>query len=87
MATTAAVRVSTELLEDVKRIAALRGGTPGAVLADAWAEFVARHRDEIANDFEEVAAMLGAGDRAGLVCFTQRTARARAAAAAERASR
>jgi predicted transcriptional regulator len=85
MATTA-VRVSDELLEDVKRLAALRGDTPGALLAEAWSEFISRHRDEIAHDFEEVAQMLRQGDRDGLVGFTRRTVRARAAAAAERAN-
>jgi predicted transcriptional regulator len=81
-----AVRVSNELHEDVKRLAALRGVTPGALLADAWSEFIARHRNEIAHDLEEVAQMLREGDRDGLVGFTRRTVRVRAAAAAERAS-
>jgi predicted transcriptional regulator len=85
MATTA-VRVSEELLEDVKRLAALRGETPGGLLAEAWSEFIARHREEIAADVEEVAQMLRQGDRDGLIGFTRRTVRARAAAAAERAN-
>lgn len=84
MATTA-VRISDELLDDVKRLAGLRGSTPGSLLAQAWSEFVARHRDEIANDFEEVAQMVRNGDRDGLVGFTQRSVRERAAAAAARA--
>ena len=82
---TAAVRVSDELLDDVKRVAAIRGDTPGRLLAQAWSEYVAQHRDEIARDFEDVARMLRDGDRDGLVRFTQRSVRERAAAAAARA--
>jgi predicted transcriptional regulator len=83
---TVAVRVSEELLHDVRRVAAIRDDTPGALLAKAWGEFVARHRDEIARDFEDVAQMLRDGDRDGLVGFTQRSVRERAAAAAARAA-
>jgi predicted transcriptional regulator len=83
---TAAVRVSDELLDDVKRVAALRRDTPGRLLAQAWSEYVATHRDEIATDFEDVARMLREGDRDGLVRFTQRTVRDRASTAAARAN-
>jgi hypothetical protein len=85
MATTA-VRVSDELLEDVKRVGAIRGEKVGSLLARAWAEYVAQHRDEIANDFENVARMLREDDREGLVAFAKRDVHRRAAAAADRAT-
>jgi hypothetical protein len=82
-----AVRVEEAFLEDVKRLAALRGETPGALLAEAWTEFVERHRGEIASDFEAVAEMFRNGDRKGLAAFSARTRESRADAAAARANR
>jgi hypothetical protein len=82
---TTAVRIQEELLTDVKRIAAIRGETPGKLLAQAWVEFIERHRAEIAEQFGEVARMFRDGDSEGLAELSKQTRRARAEAAASAA--
>src|SRR5690349_13149479 len=53
MAESTVVRMpQTEHLE-AKRMAALRGVTPGDLLAEAWREYVMNHRQEFATDLEE----------------------------------
>lgn len=76
------VRVPEDLLEDVRRVGALQGRAPGELLADAWRDFVDRHRDEIAADFEQAAALIRSGDSAGLAQHVGRNRRDRAEAAA-----
>jgi hypothetical protein len=84
---TTAVRVEEDLLSDVKRIAAMRGETPGQLLAKAWQEFLETHRAEIAEQFNEVARMFREGDKNGLAQLSSQSRRARAEAAAAEASR
>jgi hypothetical protein len=84
---TTAVRIEEDLLSDVKRIAAMRGETPGELLAQAWLEFIERHRVEIAEQFGDVARMFREGDREGLAQLSKQSRRARAEAAAAKASR
>jgi predicted transcriptional regulator len=76
------VRIPDELLEDVRRIGALQGRAPGEMLAQAWQDFVERHREEIAADFEQAAAHIRAGDTAALASHVGRNRRSRAEAAA-----
>jgi predicted transcriptional regulator len=76
------VRVPDELLEDVRRIGALQGRGPGEMLAQAWQDFVERHREEIAADFEQAAAHIRAGDTTALAAHVGRNRRSRAEAAA-----
>lgn len=79
---TVAVRISEDIHADVKAVAAMRGKTPGAMLAQAWLEFTDRHRGEISSDFEAVARMFREGDRAGLAELSRQTRRERAESAA-----
>jgi hypothetical protein len=84
MTSTTAVRVPDEVLDEVKRIAALTGDTPGNMLAQAWTEFIERHRDELSVQFTEVARMLREGDKNGLASLSKQTRAVRASAAAAR---
>jgi len=79
---TVAVRIPDDIHADVKAVAALRGKTPGAMLAQAWLEFTDRHRGQISADFEAVARMFREGDREGLADLSRQTRRERAEAAA-----
>ena len=76
------VRVSEELLDDVRRIAALQGKAPGEMLGEAWGVYLERHREEIAEDFERAADLIRSGDTKGLAEHLGRNRRARAEAAA-----
>lgn len=46
------VRLPDETAASVKRVAAMKGKTPGAVLEDVWRWYMRQHRDEIARDLE-----------------------------------
>lgn len=76
------VRIPEDLLEDVRRVGALQGRAPGEMLTQAWHDFVDRHREEIAADFEQAAAHIRAGDTARLATHVGRNRRSRAEAAA-----
>ena len=58
----AVVRVPDDLYESARRFAALQGRHPGEVLADAWEHYVRDHRDQLADDLEQVAKLLRAGE-------------------------
>ena len=83
---TMVVRIDEAVLADVKAAAAMRGKTPGDMLAAAWSEFVERHREAISADFDHVAEMFRTSDREGLLEFARQTRSARAEAAATRAA-
>lgn len=51
-------------------------------LAEAWGDYLDRHRDEIAENFERAAELIRAGDTHGLAEHVGRNRRARAEAAA-----
>lgn len=51
-------------------------------LAEAWGDYLDRHRDEIAENFERAAVLIRAGDTHGLAEHVGRNRRARAEAAA-----
>jgi hypothetical protein len=82
MATTAPVRIPEEMLTEVKRIAALRGQTAGDALAQAWAEFIERHKSDISEQFDEVGRLLRERDTSAFLERTRSSRRARAEAAA-----
>ena len=86
MATTAPVRIPEEVLAHVQQIAALRGSKAGDLLAQAWEEFLKNHRDEIAESFDEVAALVRAGDTRSLMERSRDSRRIRAAEAAKAAN-
>lgn len=79
---TVAIRIPDDIHADVKAVAAMRGKTPGTMLAQAWLEFTERHRGEISADFDAVARMFREGDREGLAELSRQTRRERAEAAA-----
>jgi dihydroxyacetone kinase len=68
-----------------KAIAAMRGGTAGDVIAQAWREFVERHGDEFAAGFERAASVIRDGDTEGLAAHANRFATAETDAAMEAA--
>ncbi len=82
-----AVRIPDEVHADVKAIAAMRGKVPGEVLAAAWREYLANHRDEVAEDFEIAAKLIREGDMEGLAEHAGRFTQEEAEAAAEAARR
>ena len=59
-------RIPEEVYEEARKIAALRSTQPGAVIALAWTEYLDRHRDELAEEFESIGRALRDGDRATL---------------------
>jgi predicted transcriptional regulator len=52
------VRLPDETAASVKRVAAMKGTTPGAVLENAWRWYLRQHGDEIARDLEALAESL-----------------------------
>lgn len=76
------VRVPEQMLLESKRIAALKGQLPGDLLAEAWREYLANHRDEFAADLEEAARLLRDGTSEDLAAFAGRNNETRAVAAA-----
>lgn len=79
------MRVPAEVNAEAKQIAALRGRQPGQVVAQAWREYLDRHREEFAAELEEAARVLREGTVGDVAAFASRNASARAQAAAERA--
>jgi hypothetical protein len=79
------VRLPEELYANVRKIAALQGRQPAEVLTEAWQQYLAKHREELAADFEEAAHLIREGDTEGLAGLASRSVEARAAGAAEAA--
>jgi hypothetical protein len=75
------VRVPDSVLLESKRIAALRGQQAGDLLAVAWREYFANHRDEFAADLEEAARVLRDGTLDDLAALLNRDAEDQAEAA------
>jgi hypothetical protein len=73
---TTTIRVSTEVHQQVTRLAKLCGDQPADLLADAWREYVERHRDDFASDLEKAAGLMRNGTLDELVDFAQDTHRA-----------
>lgn len=88
MATTN-MRVPTDVHIEATKIAAMRGQTPGDLLAEAWKEFFARHREHFGKELEEAATIVRRGTTDELTAFVAKGAkdRAKASAAATRAKR
>lgn len=62
----------------------MRGQQQGDLLAEAWREYLQRHRNQFAADLEQAANILRNGTMNDLAEFASRRAPARAKAAAER---
>jgi predicted transcriptional regulator len=79
------VRVPEEVNEAIKRIAAVQGRSPGDLIAEAWNDYLQKHREQFAADFQEAAALIREGDTEGLARLASRSVAARAEAAARAA--
>jgi class 3 adenylate cyclase len=82
---TGVVRVPSAVHLEAKRLAAIRGKQAGELLADAWREYLANHRDQFAGDLEEAARRLRHGTPEDLAEFANRDVDTRAEEAAEHA--
>jgi predicted transcriptional regulator len=71
MSATTTVRVPVALQREVTRVSELVQETPGELLAAAWAEYVERHRDDIAADLKRAADLVRNGTLEDLVDFAQ----------------
>lgn len=78
------IRVPKDVHSEATRVAALRGQQPGQLLADAWREYMARHRGQFASELEEAARLMRNGTAEELTAFANRSNGARAEAAAAR---
>ena len=79
------VRIPDHVHLESKSIAAVRGQQQGELLAEAWREYLASHRDEFADDLEAAATLLRDGTLDDLASFASRNAGERARAAGQRA--
>ena len=79
------IRVPTDVQSEISRLAALRGLTAGDLLTQAWREFLANHKEQLASDLEQVAEILRDGTTAELADFLSRDVAERAKAAADKA--
>jgi hypothetical protein len=82
---TVVVRLPEDFVDNVKQVAALQGRHYTDALADAWAQYLETHREQLAATFEEAAALIRAGDTSALAELASRSVDARAAAAARAA--
>ena len=85
MPDTAVMRVDAEMQAEARHLASLRGTHPADLLAQAWREFLVRHREEFAADLEQVAEILRDGALEDLVAFINRDNAERARDAAQTA--
>lgn len=81
---TRVLRVPEQVHNEATEIAALRRSQPGHLVAEAWREYIANHRNEFAADLEKTAKLLRDGTLDELAAFTSRNADARAEQAIER---
>lgn len=68
---TSVIRIPSEVQQQAARVAALCGQQPGALLAQAWKEFLVNHRDDFADDLEEAARLMRSAPLDELVAFAQ----------------
>jgi len=79
------IRVPDHVHLESKSIAAVRGQQQGQLLAEAWREYLASHREEFAKDLETAATLLRDGTLDDLAAFASRNVGERARAAGSRA--
>jgi len=82
--TTRPMRLHPDTHDEATQIAALRRVQPSEVIAEAWQEYMEKHREEFARDLETLAGLLRDGTIDGVSKFVNRTSKARAAAAVKR---
>lgn len=71
MSSTTVMRVPSDVHEQITRTAALCGEQPGALLAQAWKEFLLNHKDALASDLERAAHLIRSESLDELVAFAQ----------------
>jgi hypothetical protein len=81
---TRVLRVPEQVHNEATQIAALRRLQPGHLVAEAWREYLANHREEFAAELEKTAKLLRDGTTDQLAAFTSRNADKRAAKAVKR---
>jgi hypothetical protein len=81
-----AVQLPDVLSEEIASIASLAGRQPGELIAEAWREFMDRHRQTMAERYREMAEMVRRNDKEGLARAATRAVPARARATAPRDS-
>jgi hypothetical protein len=62
--------IPAEIRDSVVALAERQGLTPEEVVAQAWSEYFARHREELREEFERVGKMIRSGDTQALVEYT-----------------
>lgn len=81
---TKVLRVPSATHLEATQMAALRGQSAGQLVAEAWRDYMAHHREEFAEDLEKVAKLMRDGTLEQLAEFTSRNADTRAAEAVKR---
>lgn len=80
MASTVPVRVPADTYAYVKAVGGMTQRSPGTLLAEAWQEYIERHREEFERDFAMIGQLIREGNTEGLVAFMEQGAEAEAAA-------
>jgi hypothetical protein len=83
--TTRTIRVSEYAHDQARTFSGLLRTTPGALIEEALAEYLAAHSDEINERFEHAKKYIASRDTEGLLKMTSVSRRARAERAAARA--
>jgi hypothetical protein len=76
--------IPAEIRDSVVALADRQGLTPEEVVAQAWSEYFARHREELQEEFERIGKMIRSGDTQALVEYTTSDIEERAERAAKR---
>lgn len=79
------VRISEDVYESARRIAALQGRQASDLIGEAWGQYLEHHREQFAVDFEHAAQLLRSGDTKGLAELASRSVSVRAEEAARAA--
>lgn len=78
------VRVPEGIVSQLRVVSAVFGRSPGDVLADAFNEYLAHHREELREQFELAQKYVLSGDIDTMMDVTQSSRQRRAKKAAER---
>jgi ATP-dependent helicase YprA (DUF1998 family) len=80
---TVVVRLPEDVHTTAKQTGAIHGRSATEMISNVWRAYLAENRDELAAEFEEVAALLRSGNSEALAEFTSRSVVERAEEAAE----
>jgi hypothetical protein len=72
--------VPEPIRRDVRALAEMQGREPGALLADAWREFLGRHSEHLAAEHERLAELVKNDDEQAVAAFGRRHAKKRSQA-------